>query len=267
MVLWGESGERKVVLNRLMPLGPFVPNVSWDELPLAFMAIDSDHWGLLGNSQWVHQGEPQGCSNNLLESNKEWDSAIAVEPVEGQPKPPQRTKLDGWVTVLCLFAGIGVELEGLLKAGIWIRKLLVVEIDLVARRILGYRVRALHRRYPDQLPAVACEGLLTGAAPGHQAGGVAGAEEVHANPHDDNVLPLPRAFSRQPQRLRTCGSPVGVYQQGVADSGVPEQAPDHEAGLYLRDGRRPRPPQPRRQKWLHHHRPSGWGGRRHGYRH
>jgi hypothetical protein len=58
-----------------------------------------------------------------------WDRAIAVEPVEGQPKPPLRTKLDGWVTVLCLFAGIGAELEGLLKAGIRVRKLLVVEIE------------------------------------------------------------------------------------------------------------------------------------------
>jgi site-specific DNA-cytosine methylase len=84
-----------------------------------------------------------------------------VEPVENQPKPPLRTKLEGWVTVLCLFAGIGAELEGLLKAGIRVRKLLVVEIDPVARRILEYRVRCLHRRYPDQLPAVACEGLLT----------------------------------------------------------------------------------------------------------
>jgi site-specific DNA-cytosine methylase len=52
-------------------------------------------------------------------------------------------------------------LEGLLKAGIGVRKLLVVEIDPVARRILEFCVRALHRRYPDQLPAVACEGLLT----------------------------------------------------------------------------------------------------------
>jgi hypothetical protein len=84
-----------------------------------------------------------------------------VEPVEGQPKPPLRTKLDGWVTVLCLFAGIGAELEGLLKAGIRVRKLLVVEIDPVARRILEYQMHCLHRRYPDQLPAVACEGLLT----------------------------------------------------------------------------------------------------------
>jgi site-specific DNA-cytosine methylase len=65
------------------------------------------------------------------------------------------------VTVLCLFAGIGAELEGLLKAGIRVRKLLVVEIDPVARRILEFRVRCLHHRYPDQLPAVACEGLLT----------------------------------------------------------------------------------------------------------
>jgi site-specific DNA-cytosine methylase len=81
--------------------------------------------------------------------------------VEGQPRPPLRTKMDGWMTVLCLFGGIGAELEGLLQAGIRVRKLLVVEIHPVARRILEYRVHAFHRRYPDQLPAVACEGLLT----------------------------------------------------------------------------------------------------------
>jgi site-specific DNA-cytosine methylase len=84
-----------------------------------------------------------------------------VEPVEGQPKPPLRTKLNGRVTVLCLFAGIGAELEGLLQARVWIRKLLVVKVDPVARRILEYRVRCLHRRYPHQVPAIACEGLLT----------------------------------------------------------------------------------------------------------
>jgi hypothetical protein len=161
MVLWGEPAEREVALNRLLALGPFVPDVSWDDMPQAFMAMDSDHWGLLGNSRWVQRGEPRGFSENLLEADEEWDRAIALEPVEGQPKPPLRTKLDGWVTVLRLFAGIGAELEGLLKAGIRIRKLLVVEIDPVVRRILEYRVHVLHRRYPDQLPAVACEGLLT----------------------------------------------------------------------------------------------------------
>jgi site-specific DNA-cytosine methylase len=158
MVLWG---EREVALNRLMPLGPFTHDVSWDELPQACMAMDAEHWGLLGNSRWVQRGEPRGFGDYLLELDDQWDWAIAVEPMEGQPKPPLRTKLEGWVTVLCLFAGIGAELEGLLKAGIRVRKLLVVEVDPVARRILEYRVRCLHRRYPDQLPAVACEGLLT----------------------------------------------------------------------------------------------------------
>jgi hypothetical protein len=43
MVLWGEAAEREVALNRLLPLGPFVPDVSWDELLQAFMAMDSDH--------------------------------------------------------------------------------------------------------------------------------------------------------------------------------------------------------------------------------
>jgi hypothetical protein len=134
-VLWGEAAEREVALNRLMPLGPFGPNVSWDELPQACMAMDAEHWGLLGNSRWVQRGEPRGFGDYLLEMDDQWDQ---------------------WI-----FAGIGAELEGLLKAGIRVRKLLVVEIDPVARRILEFRVRCLHRRNPDQLPAVACEGLLT----------------------------------------------------------------------------------------------------------
>jgi hypothetical protein len=43
MVLWGEAAEREVALNRLTPLGPFVPDVSWDELPQACMAMDAKH--------------------------------------------------------------------------------------------------------------------------------------------------------------------------------------------------------------------------------
>jgi site-specific DNA-cytosine methylase len=103
----------------------------------------------------------RGLNEYLLELDNQWDRAIAEEPVEGQLRPPLRTKMEGWVTVLCLFVGIGAELEGLLQAGVPVRKLLVVEIDPVARRILKFRVRCLHRKYPDQLPAVACEGLLT----------------------------------------------------------------------------------------------------------
>jgi hypothetical protein len=109
----------------------------------------------------VQSGEPRGLNEFLLELDNRWDRPVAEEPVEGQPRPPLRTKMDGWVTVLCLFAGIGAELEGLLQAGIRVCKLLVVEIDPVARRILEFWVRCLHRRYSDQLPAVACEGLLT----------------------------------------------------------------------------------------------------------
>jgi hypothetical protein len=160
-VLWGEAAEREAALNMLMPMGPFEPDAPWDELPQAFMAMDVEHWRLLSTSRWVQRGEPRGFNEHLLELDNRWDRAVAVERVEGQPRPPLRTKMDGWVTVLCLFAGIGAELEGLLQAGIRVRKLLVVEIDPVARRILEFRVRCLHRRYPDQLPAVACEGLLT----------------------------------------------------------------------------------------------------------
>jgi hypothetical protein len=167
-VLWGEAAEREAALNRLQPLGPFVPDVSWNELPQAFMAsidgvtVDTGHWGLLGTHWWVQRGEPRGLGDHLLKWDDEWERAVAVEPAEGKERPAQlRTRLDGCVTVLCLFAGIGAELEGLLKAGLRVRKLLVVEIDPVARRILEYRVGALHHRYPDQLPAVACKGLLT----------------------------------------------------------------------------------------------------------
>jgi hypothetical protein len=42
MVLWEEAAEREVALNRLMPLGPFTPDVSWDELPQACMAMDAE---------------------------------------------------------------------------------------------------------------------------------------------------------------------------------------------------------------------------------
>jgi hypothetical protein len=116
MVLWGEAPEREAALNRLTPLGPFVPNVSWDELPQAFMAIDGvganqGHWGLLGTHRWVQRGEPRGLGD-LLEWDDLWDRALAVEPAENEERPAQlRTRLDGWVTVLCLFAGIGAELE------------------------------------------------------------------------------------------------------------------------------------------------------------
>jgi site-specific DNA-cytosine methylase len=159
-VLWGEAAEREAALNRLVPLGSFELDAPWDELPQAFMAMDVEHWELLGTSRWVQRGEPRGVNEYLLELDNRWDRAVTEEPVEGQPRPPLRTKMEGWVTVLCLFAGIGAELGGLLQAGIRIRKLLVVEIDPVARRILEFRVRCSHRGYPDQLPAVACEGLL-----------------------------------------------------------------------------------------------------------
>jgi hypothetical protein len=50
-VLWGEAAEREAALNKLMPLGPFEPDAPWNELPQAFMAMDVEHWGLLGTSR------------------------------------------------------------------------------------------------------------------------------------------------------------------------------------------------------------------------
>jgi hypothetical protein len=87
-VLWGEAAECEATLNRVMPLGPFEPDAPWDELSQAFMAMDAEHWGLLGNSRWVQLGEPRGFGDYLLELDNQWDRVVAVEPVEGQPKPP-----------------------------------------------------------------------------------------------------------------------------------------------------------------------------------
>jgi hypothetical protein len=70
MVLWGKAAEREVALNRLRPLGPFVPDVSWDELPQAFMAMDTDHWRLLGTSRWVQRGEPRGSATTSWRRTK-----------------------------------------------------------------------------------------------------------------------------------------------------------------------------------------------------
>jgi hypothetical protein len=233
-VLWGGAAEREAALSRLMPFGPFEPDAPWDELPQAFMAMDAEHRRLLGTFRWVQRGEPRGLGNHLLELDDQWDRAVVVEPVEGQPKPPLCTKLNGWVTVLCLFAGIGAELEGLLQAGIRVRRLLMVEIDPVARRILEFWVRCLHRRYPDQLLAMACEGLLKsdGHARRCQAGRGDGAGEVHANSRDDGVVPLPRAVPRQPKWAGIGGPPVRADRQRVPDLDVPEQAPAHQAGLH-----------------------------------
>jgi hypothetical protein len=64
-VLWDEAAEREVALSRLMPLGPFEPDAPWDELPQAFMAMDAEHWGLLGTSRWVQRGKPRGLDDHL----------------------------------------------------------------------------------------------------------------------------------------------------------------------------------------------------------
>jgi hypothetical protein len=67
-LLLGEGAECEAALNRLMPLGPFEPDAPWDELPPeAFMAMDVEHWGLLGTSRWVQRGEPRGLNEYLLE--------------------------------------------------------------------------------------------------------------------------------------------------------------------------------------------------------
>jgi hypothetical protein len=163
----GTRGGAEQALNRL---GPFEPDAPWDELPQAFMAMDVEHWGLLGTSRWVQRGEPRGLNEFLLEMDNQWDRTVAVKPVKGQPRPPLRTKMDGWVTVLCLFAGIGGELEWLLQAGIRVRKLLVGEIDPVAThpRILG-------TLSASQIPGPVASRRLRGAADGsvrrHQTDG------------------------------------------------------------------------------------------------
>jgi hypothetical protein len=54
------------------------------------MAMDVEHWGLLGTSRWVQRGNPRWLNEYLLELDNRWDRAVAVEPVEGQPRPPLR---------------------------------------------------------------------------------------------------------------------------------------------------------------------------------
>jgi hypothetical protein len=208
-VLWGEAAEREAALHRLTPLGPFVLDVSWDELPQAFMATEEEHWGWLGSTRWVQRGEPQGLGDQLLGRNDVWVCALAVEPAENEERPGQlRTRLDGWVTVLCLFARISAELEGLLKAGLRVRKLLVLEIGPVARRILEYRVRALYHSYPNQLPAVACKGLLTALPADIRDVGPRELMRYMPLPAGDCVIAMPRPHPRQPLQPRAGGSTV-----------------------------------------------------------
>jgi hypothetical protein len=85
-VLWGKGAEREAALNRLMPLGPFETDAPWDELPQAFMAMDAEHWGLLGIFRWVQRGEPQGFGNYLLELDDQWDRAVATDSGGGSAK-------------------------------------------------------------------------------------------------------------------------------------------------------------------------------------
>ena len=70
-------------------------------------------------------------------------------------------KKDEGIVVLSLFGGIGAELEALLRAGVPVRKYYYVENDPVARRVMEYRVRRLHEKYPMLLPKKAVEGFLT----------------------------------------------------------------------------------------------------------
>ena len=58
---------------------------------------------------------------------------------------------DLYITVMLLFGGIGAELEGLLRAGLYIKRLFYVENDPGARIAFGTRLRDLHHRYPEQL--------------------------------------------------------------------------------------------------------------------
>lgn len=58
---------------------------------------------------------------------------------------------DLYITVMLLFGGIGAELEGLLQAGLYIKRVFYIENDPAARIAFGTRLRELHHKYPEQL--------------------------------------------------------------------------------------------------------------------
>ncbi|GAQ90025.1 hypothetical protein KFL_005910020 [Klebsormidium nitens] len=86
---------------------------------------------------------------------------------------------DKWLCVLLLFGGIGAELEGLLKAGVKIRKVLYVDNDPISRRVFGHRLRALHHAYPEQLPELTYPPPPHGATLEHQGHRQTGAGAPH----------------------------------------------------------------------------------------
>lgn len=72
---------------------------------------------------------------------------------------------DGPITVLSLFAGVGAELEALLRAGARVRKYLWVENDPVARKVMRERLEALSQRFPEGLPELAYRAGLDARLP------------------------------------------------------------------------------------------------------
>ncbi len=202
-------------------------------------------WGNLPGAYMAGMPEAQerrrSLEDQLRRMEAAWEQAWAGV---GPGQLPAMTRFASQpLTVLCLFAGIGAELEGLLRAGVSIGELLYVEIDPVARRVMEHRVRCLHQRYPELLPACAFEGFLT-ALPRDVRD--VGDRELrrHGEIHLVTVSsPCQGAITSQPPSEGAGGPTVGADPGGVARLEPDRQTPGHQARVHLRNGGRGGSPQ------------------------
>jgi hypothetical protein len=143
----GVAAELAAAVHGLTAAPPAEPDVSWEELPWAFMATVA-----------TAEGGPAERPDHWASMDRRWDRNMAAE---GQGPEEVRTRLPARVTILCLFGGLCSELEGWLRTGLHFGKVLYVDSSGPARRITEARFRTLQMLYPRQLPPTAVEGFLT----------------------------------------------------------------------------------------------------------
>jgi hypothetical protein len=146
----GAAAELAAAVHGLTTATPAEPDVSWEELPWAFMAT----------AEAVATAEEGGAerSNHWASMDRRWDRNMAAE---GQGPKEVHTRLPARVTILCLFGGLCLELEGWLRAGLHFGKVLYVDSSGPARRTTEATFWHLQMLYPCQLPPTAVEGFLT----------------------------------------------------------------------------------------------------------
>jgi hypothetical protein len=145
----GAAAELAAAVHGLTAVPPAEPDVSWEELPWAFMVT----------AETVATAEEEGAErpDQWASMDRRWDRNMAAK---GQGPEEVRTRLPARVTILCLFGGLCSELEGWLRAGLHFGKVLYVDNSGPARRTEA-RFWHLQMLYPRQLPPTAVEGFLT----------------------------------------------------------------------------------------------------------